>query len=141
MEQAQQDARYAHVVKTMEARFPGRAAVHRMLSVEAAATLADSSLDYVYIDARHDYSGVMEDLRAWYPKLRAGGLLAGHDFIPDTGPDHVIKEGDFGVQRAVAEFAREVGREVQSISDKRPDGGRDEPQHRDGGWTTFYWLK
>jgi hypothetical protein len=137
VQQAEQDARFAKVVATMERRFPGRAVVHRALSVEASASFADDSLDYVYIDARHDYAGVLEDLTAWYPKLRAGGLFAGHDFVPDG----MKKEGDFGVQKAVAEFALSVGREVQSISDKRADGGREEPQHRDGGWTTFYWLK
>ena len=137
VEQAEQDARYAKVVATMAARFPDRSAVHRALSVDAAATFADASLDFVYVDARHDYAGVLEDLRAWWPKLRKGGLLAGHDFVPDG--EH--KEGAFGVQLAVAEFAQAVSREVQSISDKRLDGGRQEPQHRDGGWTTFYWIK
>jgi hypothetical protein len=79
----------------------------------------------------------MEDLRAWWPKLRAGGLLAGHDFIPDG----IIAQGDFGVQRAVTEFAVSVAREVLSISSKRNDGGRAEPQALDGGWTTFYFIK
>jgi hypothetical protein len=41
----------------------------------------DASLDYVYVDARHDYCGVKEDLEAWWPKLRRGGILAGHDYL------------------------------------------------------------
>ena len=139
VEQAEQDARYARVTATMSSRFPGRTAVHRALSVDAARDFADASLDFVYIDARHDAAGVLEDLRAWYPKLRPGGLFAGHDFVPDG----IKPEGAFGVQGAVAAFAAEpaVNREVQSISDKNPDGGRAEPQHRDGGWTTFFWIK
>jgi len=56
-------------------------------------------------------------------------------------PDGVHKEGDFGVQRAVQEFAREQLREVSSISSKLPNGGREEPQYKDGGWTTFYMFK
>ena len=40
----------------------------------------EASLDLAYIDARHDYDGVSEDLAAWWPKICPGGLLAGHDF-------------------------------------------------------------
>ena len=135
--QAEQDARFALVTSTMAQRFPGRATVLREYSVAAAASFADATFDFVYVDARHDYAGVLEDLKAWWPKLRAGGLLAGHDFVPDG----THKEGVFGVQAAVAEFALGHEREVQSISDKDRDGGRAEPQHADGGWTTFYFLK
>lgn len=42
-------------------------------------------LDYIYVDARHDYCGVLEDIEAWWPKLRPGGIMAGHDF--ETAPD------------------------------------------------------
>ena len=27
----------------------------------------DESFDYVYLDARHDYKGVAQDLENWYP--------------------------------------------------------------------------
>ncbi len=56
-------------------------------------------------------------------------------------PDGFLKEGAFGVKRAATEFARAVGREVQSISTKTRSAGREEPQRVDGGWTTFYWIK
>jgi len=136
-EQKEQDERFELVKKTMAERFPGRATILRDYSVEAAKTVADGGLDFVYIDARHDYKGVLEDLRAWAPKVRAGGLIAGHDFVPDGD----LKEGAFGVQKAASEFAVELGREIMSISDKDANGGRSEPQHRDGGWTTFYFVK
>lgn len=51
-----------------------------MESVEAAETFADGSLHFVFIDAAHDYHNVRTDLQAWWPKLCAGGLLAGHDY-------------------------------------------------------------
>ena len=66
--------------RDLEDRFPQRISMVRDLSVAAAARFAESSLDFVYIDARHDYVGVTEDLRAWWPKLRPGALFAGHDF-------------------------------------------------------------
>ena len=136
VEQKEQDERFELVTRTMAERFAGRATIVRDYSVEAAKAIADRSLDFVYIDARHDYEGVLEDLRAWAPKVRAGGLIAGHDFVPDGQ----LKEGAFGVQRAASEFALALGREVMSISDKDANGGRSEPQHRDGGWTTFYFI-
>eukprot|EP00927_Polykrikos_kofoidii_P043699 TRINITY_DN37776_c0_g1_i1.p1 TRINITY_DN37776_c0_g1~~TRINITY_DN37776_c0_g1_i1.p1 ORF type:complete len:617 (+),score=86.06 TRINITY_DN37776_c0_g1_i1:176-2026(+) len=62
-----------------------------MTSLDAAPLFSDRSLDFVYIDAMHDDS-VSLDLEAWEPKLRDGGVLAGHDFTPDTPavPRHVI---------------------------------------------------
>ena len=54
---------------------------YRMKSTDAARTLKDGAFDYIYIDARHDYCGVMEDMLAYWPKVRPGGLLAGHDFV------------------------------------------------------------
>ena len=53
----------------------------RMLSSEAAAKINDTSLDFVYVDARHDYCGAKEDMFLYWPKLRPGGLMAGHDFV------------------------------------------------------------
>ena len=37
--------------------------------------------DFVYLDARHDYKGVVADLNAYWPLLRRGGIMAGHDYI------------------------------------------------------------
>lgn len=125
-----------HVKRTLS-RFGSRFAIHRKYSVSAAREFADNTLDFVYVDARHEYEGCLEDLKAWYPKLRKGGLVSGHDFVPDG----FLKEGAFGVQRAATEFAKAVGREVQSISTKTRSAGREEPQRVDGGWTTFYWIK
>ena len=55
----------------------------RMTSLEAATKFEDESLDFVFIDAAHEYEHVKDDLTAWYPKIKKGGILAGHDFYPD----------------------------------------------------------
>ena len=52
-----------------------------MRSVDAASKIKDSYFDYIYIDARHDFCAVTEDIAAYWPKLRPGGIMAGHDFI------------------------------------------------------------
>lgn len=49
-------------------------------SVDVAQTVSDGSLDFVYIDADHSYRAVLEDLRAWSPKVRSGGVISGHDY-------------------------------------------------------------
>jgi len=87
-------------------RFSGQIAagtvrLHRGTSVQAAAAVPDGSLDWVYIDGNHAYEYVTEDLRTWYPKLRAGGLLTGDDY--GGGP---VWWQD-GVTRAVMEFVCE----------------------------------
>jgi len=86
------------------APFGDRAEIHRMTSAEAAPAFADGSLDFVYIDAQHHYEAVVEDLTLWFPKLRPGGLLAGHDYL-----DGEVRGTRFGVKRAVDEFAANRG--------------------------------
>jgi SAM-dependent methyltransferase len=48
-------------------------------SVEAAQLFAAESLDFVFIDAAHDYESVRADVRAWYSKVKPGGVIAGDD--------------------------------------------------------------
>ena len=53
-------------------------------SVEASKDII-KPLDFVYIDANHDYKHVYEDLEAWFPLVREGGVVAGHDIIHCVG--------------------------------------------------------
>jgi len=39
-----------------------------------------NELDLVYIDANHDYDNVKRDIACWYPKVRKGGIMCGHDY-------------------------------------------------------------
>ena len=52
----------------------------RMSSVEAAETYSDNSLDFVFIDAAHDYDSVKQDIISWLPKVKKGGIISGHDY-------------------------------------------------------------
>ena len=52
----------------------------RMTSVEASKTFEDKSIDFVFIDAGHTYEEVVEDIKHWLPKVKAGGFIAGHDY-------------------------------------------------------------
>ena len=52
----------------------------RKASIEAAKDYQDYSVDVVFIDACHEYDCVKEDIAAWYPKVKSGGIISGHDY-------------------------------------------------------------
>jgi hypothetical protein len=99
--------------------FEGRFKVLRMTSEEASKHVDDESLDFVYIDANHDYSHVCEDLFYWYPKVKKGGLMSGHDYLNIkkgdiiTGSDVMCPE-DVDVKSAVDEFAKNLGVKIET---------------------------
>lgn len=78
----------------------------RMASVEASKLFEDESLDVVFIDASHKYQDVLEDLKSWFPKVKKGGKIAGHDYVPS----HKISVA--GVIRAVNEFFKGKNLEI-----------------------------
>lgn len=49
-------------------------------SLSAARLFGDASIDWVHLDARHDYAGLSADIRAWLPKVKPGGWLSGDDY-------------------------------------------------------------
>jgi len=63
-------------------------------STNASKLFQNESLDFIFIDACHDYECVKEDLHAWFPKLKKNGIIAGHDYY----------DGHYGVEQAVNEF-------------------------------------
>jgi FkbM family methyltransferase len=110
-----QDDKYHYdcIVKTCENIKPwqNRAHMIRMDSALAANLFPDEFFDFVYIDADHSYDGVVRDLKAWWPKVKRGGLFCGDDYIPQDGDIWLTIEGQspkyagkFGVRKAVNEF-------------------------------------
>jgi hypothetical protein len=49
-------------------------------SPECTELYKDKSVDFVFIDGDHSYSAVMQDIKAWLPKMKPGSILAGHDY-------------------------------------------------------------
>ena len=76
---------------------------------------------------------VKDDIKFWFPKLKKGGILSGHDYLDidwynqpifhPSGKDHYIYtangfyNGVFGVNPAVDEFCTENNYEVKITSD------------------------
>lgn len=52
----------------------------KMASNKAVNLFADNSIDFLFIDADHSYEGVKRDIQMWIPKVRSGGVIAGHDY-------------------------------------------------------------
>lgn len=51
-------------------------------SLEGAKHFEDESLDLVFLDGDHTKESVWRDIKAWWPKVKVGGTLSGHDFQP-----------------------------------------------------------
>lgn len=119
VQQQAQDRIYNEAQNRLK-KFAHKTTFHRMLSTQAAAHIPDYSLDFIYIDARHDYCGVTEDMETFWPKLRPGGLMAGHDYMYNSQvqalqPDQdwsICQDGSIhqsAVRGAVNDFAEKNG--------------------------------
>jgi hypothetical protein len=96
----------------------------RGFSVPSATQFPNASFDWVYLDALHTYSAVVEDIEAWYPKVRPGGILSGDDYgdMKDTPMMPAARVNriygvipsayEWGVIRAVQEFGKRIGVQV-----------------------------
>lgn len=78
------------------APYGDRAVLLQGESMETAARVPNKSLALVYIDCDHRYTQVMNDIKAWLPKLVHGGIMAFHDY----------ENVNFGVKEAVNEFTQ-----------------------------------
>jgi hypothetical protein len=72
----------------------------RKTSEEAAKDI-DELLDFVYIDGNHSYEYVKQDIANYYPLVKQGGIVGGHDYNPYR---------TIGVYQAVNEFVQQRSR-------------------------------
>jgi hypothetical protein len=77
--QGRQDTLYEHTKKALSP-YPNCIIV-RKTSMEAVNDFPDNSLDFVYIDADHEFRYIAEDLAEWTKKVRPGGIVSGHDYF------------------------------------------------------------
>mmetsp|Transcript_23343 Transcript_23343/g.52725 ORF Transcript_23343/g.52725 Transcript_23343/m.52725 type:complete len:307 (+) Transcript_23343:77-997(+) len=118
-----------------------RARIVRTWSDAAASEVPPESVDFVYLDARHDWHGVVSDLVSWWPKVKVGGILAGHDFV-----DGELPEGDFFVRSAV-EFFFGAGEALATREEDRFQsffvikGGQSPPAEVTWNNSDFYYAR
>lgn len=82
---------------------------------DEARRTQDYTKDFIYIDALHDYDSVLADIQAWWPKVRKGGMLAGHDY-------NTRKSCNKDVKGAVRDFFTPLGRmeDVKQTDERCP---------------------
>lgn len=81
-----------------------RCTMMRCLSLTGVGCFKDGELDAVYLDGNHAVGAVRDDIQAWWPKVKIGGVLGGHDFF--TRYDH---ETNSDALTAVMELADALG--------------------------------
>jgi predicted O-methyltransferase YrrM len=91
--------------KVVEAKFAseiasGTVEINKGLSTEAVTQFPDDYFDWIYIDTDHMYATTRDELALYAPKVKPGGIIAGHDFIIGNWASLVR----YGVQEAVYEF-------------------------------------
>jgi Methyltransferase domain len=81
-------------------RFAGNSTVtiHRSKSVAAASQFPNEYFDWIYIDGDHSWEAVLNDLQAWYTKLKVTGILALDDY------DWRDEQGRYSIRYAVDSF-------------------------------------
>jgi hypothetical protein len=128
-----QDKHEERMQKALTATAPwsGKRHVCRNFTTACAKTFADRSLDFVYVDARHSRQAVLDDIAAYWNKLKRGGLLCGHDFVDCaraslSQQDWCLEEDGSrdvtggAVEGAVIEWATRHKRQIQ-IAYREPD--------------------
>lgn len=72
-------ARYWRPVEKKLASYGLRCRFYKEETVKASRNIGTNELDFVFIDADHSYEGCLSDIKAWFPKVRSGGYITGHD--------------------------------------------------------------
>jgi predicted O-methyltransferase YrrM len=102
---------------------PYKATIIRKYSMDAVKEFKDNSLDFVFIDANHDYKYVLEDIIEWSKKVRSGGIVSGHDYYKFRGS---------GIIEAVTEYLKDKPDIKLNIT----------PMHRPPDEShCFWWVK
>lgn len=91
-------------------------------SLDAAKAFANASLDFVFIDANHEYASVKQDIQAWTPKVRPEGIVSGHDYYV------FFHTKNRGVIDAVDEYVARHGYQLHTTSFDYTVANRDDRQ-------------
>lgn len=94
--------------------FNERASIMQVRSLIAARRFNENQLSFVYLDGDHSAEAIKVDLKAWWPRIAAGGILAGHDWemphIADFPWRHTVTP-------AVTEFSGKKGLDIFVVTE------------------------
>lgn len=100
-------------------------------SMDAVKRFDDNSLDFVYIDANHNFQAITNDIWEWSKKIRPGGIISGHDYFK-----HKNSVTDCHVYQVVNAYtdALRISPWFVLGANNRFEGLRDRPR-------SFAWIK
>ncbi len=99
---AENQGYFDRMLKITEERmspYPNYTIIHGN-SADSLDLYEDNSLDFVYIDANHDFPNFVYDLHNWKKKVKVGGIISGHDYAVFSYKKHNH------VKRALEAYAR-----------------------------------
>jgi hypothetical protein len=96
-----------------------RIEVYHMMSPAVTGHFEDGQFDLVYIDGDHSYLAVLRDLFGWYPKIKTGGWLIGHDYF--NSPKIEVK-------RAADEFCKRHDLDICEYGELQDFGRGNRPE-------------
>lgn len=103
LSQQEFDATFREVVSSMPAE---KVEILREYSLFASCNFGSQCLDFVYVDAIHTYENCLVDIISWFPKVRNGGWLCGHDYTGNYA----------GVRAAVDAFVKISNQELAILT-------------------------
>jgi len=119
---------YSHACERLEKY---NCSLIKKTSVEAAKDFLPDSMDFVYIDADHDYDPVIQDITAWSVAVRPGGIIAGHDFTSKNW------HGCY-VRKAVFDYTNEHKIRPWFVTDRTPVN---EAAAKGDDIRSWFWVK
>jgi hypothetical protein len=66
--------------------------IYQGRSCDIYTEFENNFFDMIFIDGDHDYIGIKNNLINYYPKLKKGGIFAGHDYLEDCGVPIAVNE-------------------------------------------------
>lgn len=97
--------------------------------------MRNHQFDFIYVEPRHDYKGVLEDLQYQYPLLQPGGIFAGHDFVTNDEVTKGDQDWSINYDATKDETGRVVKGAVDDFANKH--GLKLTISYRERGWNTW----
>lgn len=103
-------------------------------SIEASKDFNDGELDFIFLDSSHQYKETKESIKLWYPKLKDGSILSGHDYYLYDGVKKAVDE-------LIPEtFQRETIETEEQFQEFEPEQFR-HIQQTNNGYGLWYCIK
>ncbi len=68
-------------IKNLSASYTNKCVIIKDTSIQTSKRFKNNFFDFIYIDANHCYEEIKKDVLAWFPKVKSGGVLSGHDYL------------------------------------------------------------